>query len=304
MLKLDGISAFVAVAEAGSISEAARRIGLAKSVVSERLFELERELGARLLQRTTRKMSLTEDGLVFLTRARRIIQEASEGAAELAERRGELLGPLRISAPVTFGTLHLGPALYGFLRANPRIELVLELDDRFVDVAADGFDAVVRHGPVADQHLIVKRLASSRRVLVASPAYLQEHGIPRTPAELEEHLAILYVNREADWRFVAADGDTVVRPRRCLRVNNGLIMRDAALAGLGITLLPLFTIHRELASAALTRIDLGIAAEGAEIFLAHPAEHGTSAKLRALTEWLRQAFGDPPYWESEPAHGT
>jgi DNA-binding transcriptional LysR family regulator len=299
-MKLDGVAAFVAVAEAGSISEAARRLGVSKSVVSERLVELERSLSAHLLQRTTRKVSITEDGSAFLERARRIVREAVEATAELAERRGALVGPLRISAPTSFGSLHLGPALYAFLHENPGVELTLDLEDRFVDVAADGYDAVVRHGPIPDSRLIAKRLASSRRVLVASPAYLAEHGVPQSVADLDGCRAILYTNRDADWRFNGSEGAIVIRPQGSLRVNNGLIMRDAALAGLGITLLPTFMMHAELASGALRSIDLGVEAEGAEIYIAYPKGRGASAKVRALTECLRRAFGDPPYWEKGP----
>ncbi len=300
MFKLDGLTALVAVAEAGSITEAARRMGISKSVLSERLADLEHSLGARLLQRTTRKVSVTEDGSAFLERARRIVRDASEAAAELAERRGALVGPLRLSAPVSFGSLHLGPAIYPFLEANPGIEMTLELDDRFVDVAADGYDAVVRHGPVRDNRMIVKRLASSRRLLVASPDYLARHGTPKSPADLHSRDAILYSNRESDWRFPGKDtvDGTVIRPRKFLRVNNGLIMRDAALAGLGITLLPTFLIHPELASGALQAIDIGLEAEKAEIFIAYPGDRSPSAKIRALTEYLRSAFGDPPHWEA------
>ena len=297
-MKLDGIAAFVAVADAGSISEAARRLGLSKSVVSERLVELERSLGARLLQRTTRKVSATEDGLAFLERARRIVRETVDAAADLAERRGALVGPLRISAPVSFGILHLGPALYPFLDENPGIELTLDLEDRFVDVAADGYDAVIRHGAIRDNRLIVKRLASSRRLLVASPAYLAEHGTPESLAALDSRSAILYMNRDADWRFTGSEGSTVIRPRRSLRVNNGLIMRDAVVAGLGIALLPTFMIHTELANGALRIIDLGAEAESAEIYVAYPRDQGVSAKVRALTECLRRSFGDPPYWDA------
>src|SRR5215468_9533927 len=143
MMKLDGIAAFVAVAEAGSISEAARRLRLSKSVVSDRLTELERGLGASLVHRNTRNLTLTEDGAAFLERASRIAREIEEAAADMAERRGDLAGPLRISAPVTFGRMHLGPALYPFLVRHPGIELTLDLDDRRVDAAADGYDAVV-----------------------------------------------------------------------------------------------------------------------------------------------------------------
>lgn len=297
MMKLDGIAAFVATAEAGSISAAARRLGVAKSVMSERLAELERSLGTRLIQRTTRKLSLTEDGHTFLPRAQRILFEASEAAAEVAERRGTLVGPLRISAPVGFGVLHLGPAIYDFLKEHTGIELTLELDDRFVDAAADGFDAVLRHGPVRDNRLVAKRLSTSRRILVASPDYLARGGTPRTLADLEGHRGILYANRDADWRFSTPDGWTVVRPRAALRVNNGIVMRDAALAGLGVTLLPSFFVHEELKAASLVHVDVGPEAEGAELYMAYPRDRGASAKVAALTESLRVSFGDPPYWD-------
>src|ERR1700733_6477837 len=189
MLKLESVMAFVAVAEAGSVSEAARRLQISKSVASERLAELERSLGATLVHRTTRRLSLTEDGMTFLDRARRILGEVMDATAELSERRGELAGPLRISAPVSFGSLHLGPALYPFLKQNPRIELSLDLDDRFVG-AAGGVDAIIRHGPLPDNGLIVKRLAPSRRMLVASPDYLKRNGTPRTTGDLERHCGI------------------------------------------------------------------------------------------------------------------
>ena len=268
MMKLDGIAAFVATAEAGSISAAARRLGHAKSVVSERLAELERSLGTRLVQRTTRKLSLTEDGHTFLARAQRILYEATEAAAEMAERRGTLVGPLRISAPVGFGVLHLGPAIYTFLAAHPGIDLALDLDDGFVDAAADGFDAVLRHGPIGDNRLVAKRLSTSRRLLVASPDYLKRRGTPATLADLDGHDGLLYANRDADWRFGGPEGWAVVRPRAALRVKNGKVMRDAALAGLGIALLPTFFVHAERKAGSLVAIDIGRAAESAELHIA------------------------------------
>jgi DNA-binding transcriptional LysR family regulator len=298
MLKLDGVAVFVSVADAGSISEAARRMGLAKSVVSERLAELERALGAKLVQRTTRKLALTEDGLAFLTHARTIVREVEEAAAQLSERRGTLSGPLRIAGPVSFGILHLGPVLCAFLAAHPTIDLNLDLDDRFIDVAAEGYDAVVRHGPVGDNRLIVRRLCASRRVLIASHAYLAAHGMPRSYEDLEGASAVLYANRNNDWRFGDKSGARVVRPRAALRVNNGLVMRDAALAGLGIALLPTFFVHEELADGRLQCIDIGAEAEGAELHIAYPSNRSASAKVTALVEWLRRAFGDPPYWEA------
>lgn len=299
MLKLDGIATFVAIAEAGSLSEAARRLHLSKSVVSDRLAELERGLGASLLHRSARRLTLTEDGAAFLERAVRIAREVEEAAADMAERRGALVGPLRISAPVTFGRMHLGPAIYPFLARHSEIELTLDLDDRRVEAASDSYDAVLRHGPIADSRLVAWALAPSRRVLVAAPDYLARHGSPASPAELEGHAGIFYTNRGVgDWRFRGPQGTVSVRGRAALRVNNGDMMRDAALAGLGIALLPLFIAGAEIRSKRLRVVDIGVQPEPEFIYLAHPEGRRPSAKLRAFAECLRQAFGSPPYWES------
>lgn len=297
MMKLDGVVAFIATVDAGSISAASRRLGLAKSVVSERLAELERTLGTTLVQRSTRQLSLTNSGQTFLPRAQRILREAEEAAAELAARSGKLAGPLRLSAPVGFGILHLGPALARFLKDYPEIEVSLELDDSFVDATSGGFDAVLRHGAVGDGRLIARRLARSRRVLVAAPVYLEKEGVPASLAQLERHCGILYANRAGDWRFATPTGWAVIRPGAVLRVNNGIVMRDAAVAGLGVALLPSFFVYEALAQGLLVEIDIGPEAEGAELFLAYPRDHGASAKIRALGDSLRRSFGDPPYWE-------
>jgi DNA-binding transcriptional LysR family regulator len=301
MLKLDGIAAFVAIAEEGSISAAARRLRLPKSVISERLAGLEKALGAVLMRRTTRKLALTEDGAAFLDRAGRILREVEDASAELAERRGTLHGPLRISAPVTFGHMHLGPALYPFLAANPGIELTLDLDDRRVSAAAEGFDAILRNGPIDDNRLVVWKLAPSRRVLVASPAYLARHAAPKTLDDLNQHRGIFYTNRgAADWRFIDGKGNAVVvRGAVAFRANNGTMVLDAAISGLGIALLPTFIAGEAVKAGQLTVIDLGTKPEPEWIYLAHAEGRQPSAKLRALADHLKKAFGDPPYWEMD-----
>lgn len=299
MMKLEGIATFVSVAECGSLTEAARRLRVARSVVSDRLVELERSLGTRLLQRSTRKVSVTEDGAAFLERARRIVREVQEAASDLAERHGSLSGPLRISAPVTFGRMHLGPALYAFLARHPDIQLTLDLNDRRVDASSDGFDAIIRHGPMSDTYLTAWPLAASRRVLVAAPAYLERHGVPTTPAELEGHRGIFYTNRGSDdWRFRQQDQVRIVQGRLAAALNNGDMMRDAAIAGLGVSLLPLFIVSGALAEGTLRVIDIGIDAEQEYIYIAHPDGRNPSTKLRALAAWLREAFGNPPSWDS------
>jgi DNA-binding transcriptional LysR family regulator len=299
MLKLDGLAAFVAIAEEGSISAAARRLRLPKSVISERLAGLEKSLGAVLLRRTTRKLTLTEDGATFLERATRITQDVEEAAAEIAERRGTLQGPLRISAPVTFGHMHLGPALYPFLAAHPGIALTLDLDDRRVSAATEGFDAILRNGPIDDNRLVVWKLAPSRRLLVASPLYLERSGTPRSADDLENHRGVFYTNRgAADWRFVDASGEAVVvRGQVGFRANNGTMVLDAAIASLGIALMPTFIAGGAIKDGRLRVIDLGIQPEAEWIYLAHAEGRQPAAKLRALAEHLKTAFGDPPYWE-------
>jgi DNA-binding transcriptional LysR family regulator len=300
MLKLESAAAFVAIADAGSISDAARRLQVSKSVVSERLAELERALGTRLINRTTRSLALTDDGTAFYARARRILQEVEEAATEIVERRGELSGRMRISAPVSFGSLHVSKAIMSFLQRHPKIELTLELDDRFVNLSADGYDAVIRHGPAPDGDVIAKRLAPSRRVLVASPDYIKQHGKPQSIADLDAHRGIIYSNRgAADWRFKASRGMVHANPQLALRVNNGILMRDAAIAGLGIALLPTFFVYQDLRKGgALRALDVGAEPEGAMVHMVYPNDRRISTKVRALTQWLRDAFGTPPYWDA------
>ncbi|WP_218177494.1 LysR family transcriptional regulator [Pseudomonas gingeri] len=298
-MKLDGIATFVMVAECKSLTEAALRLRVSRSVVSDRIAELEKELGTSLLQRTTRKISVTEDGHEFLVRAIRIVKEVEEASAVMSKRRDTLSGSLRISAPVTFGRMHLGPALYPFLAKHPEIQITLDLNDRRVDPSADGFDAIVRHGVIQERYLVAWTLATSRRVLVASPEYLARNGRPTMPAELEGHRGIFYSNRGgADWRFIQQGQTIIVHGRSDLVLNNGDLMRDAAVAGLGITLLPQFIVGDALKAGSLVRIDIGIEAEQEFIYIAHPDGQHPSVKLRALADWLREAFGSPPYWDA------
>ena len=206
----------------------------------------------------------------------------------MAERRGTLAGPLRIAAPVTFGRLHLGPALYPFLAAHPEIELTLDLDDRRVDAAADGYDAVIRHGPIADTRLIAWKLAGSRRLLCASPDYLARNGAPASLAKLEEHSGIFYTNRGgADWRFEGPDGPVVIRARMALRVNNGDMIADAAAAGLGIALLPTFIAGPEIRAGRADRNRRRLPAGGGIHLYGHlrkPSCFGKAAGDRAAVE--------------------
>jgi DNA-binding transcriptional LysR family regulator len=298
VIKTEAMTAFVAIVEGGSIVAAARRLRVSKSLVSDRLAELEKSLGVVLLHRTTRKLTLTEDGTAFLERARRIVSEIEDAVADIAERRGTLAGPVRLAAPVTFSRLHLGPALYPFLRQHPELALTLDIDDRRVDAVADGYDAVIRHGPIADTRLIAWKLASSRRRLVASSDYLARHGRPATLHDLSSHRGIFYTHRGvSDWRFETENGPVLVRAKPALVVNNGDMLRDAALAGLGLALLPAFIAGPAIRDGSLQVVEMEHEPELEFIYMAHPQGRSPSAKLRAIADHLRQSFGDPPYWE-------
>ncbi|MFV3129108.1 LysR family transcriptional regulator [Niveispirillum sp. KHB5.9] len=297
MMKLDGIVAFVAVADRGSINEAARHLRLSKSAISERLTELERALGASLLQRNSRQLALTEDGLTFLERARRIVVEANEAADELAQRRGEVSGPLRIAGPRGFGDQHLGAALYGFMARYPDVAVTADFDDR-ISEAAGGYDAVIRIMAGELPKLAVQPLTTSRRTLVAAPAYLEQYGRPTSIDDLTRHKAIHYMERGPDdWAFKSENELLIARVAPRLRVTSCMAMREAAIAGLGIAMLPTFHTHKALKAGALEIIDIGTAPDLTQIVIAYPNDPRPSAKLTALIGHLRLAFGDPPYWD-------
>jgi DNA-binding transcriptional LysR family regulator len=295
-MKLDGLAAFVTVANTGSISEAARQLRLSKSAVSERLTELERTLGANLVQRNSRQLAVTEDGLAFLERAKRIVSEADQAANELAQRRGEIAGLLRIAGPRGFGDLHLGPALYSLMERHPDVSITADFDDR-IGGAASGYDAVVRIAPGELPKMSTQTLTLSRRALVAAPSYLARFGRPRTIGDLAQHKAIHYMDRNPDdWSFKSGSEVVVARVAPRLRVTSCMAMRDAAIAGLGIASLPTFHSHDALRSGALEVVDIGLEPDVTPISIVYH-DVPPAAKLTALIDHLKRAFGDPPYWD-------
>lgn len=296
-MKLDGIIAFVTVADCGSVNEAARQLRLSKSTVSERLTELEHSLGARLVSRNSRRFALTEDGVALLERARRIVRETNEAKEELTRRRGEISGHVRLAVPRAFGDLHLGPALYDFMQRHPDVTITADFDDRISDLGS-AFDAIVRIAPAELPKLATERLTISRRTLVAAPSYLDRHGRPGSVADLERHQAIHYMDRGPDdWTFRAEIERVVARVEPRLRITSCFAMRDAAIAGLGIAWLPTFHSHQAIRSGALELLDIGVDPDITPITIAYHNGHGPPARLRALIDHLKLAFGDPPRWD-------
>ena len=253
---LADMAAFAAVVRAGSYTGAAAALGTSKSAASKAVARLERRLGTQLLHRTTRRVALTEAGRALEARAARMVEEAGAGAAAVAALAGAPLGTLRVNGPITFGEMHLAPALPELLARHPGLRVELELEDRLVDAGAGGWDVVVRISPLADSALAVRKLAVARQVVVASPAYLARHGTPRTPEDLRTHECLHYSNvtRAAEWRFRGPRGALSVPTAGAIESNHGLVLVAAARAGAGIGVFPEFMVAADLRAGGLVEL--------------------------------------------------
>ncbi len=294
------LKSFVAVAEAKSFSEAARRLRVDKSAISRQIADLESELGARLLNRTTRSLCLTEVGQAYFDRAARVLADLEGANRAVRELRAAPRGRLRVSAPMSFGFLHLMPALSDFLARYPDVVVDLEMNDRFVDLVEGRFDVAVRIASLPASSLIAQRLAPARRVICASPSYLSAHGEPKTPDELKSHLCLFYSNLASgrDWRFVTRDGapwHVTVRGR--LSANNGDALRVAAQRGLGLANLPTFIVGADLQSGALATVLDAFVAQDLVISAVYPHSRHLSPTVQAFVDFLVDRFGPEPYWD-------
>lgn len=283
MAELEDIETFSVVADAGGVSAAARRLGVAKSIVSRRLLRLETELGVQLLARTTRGAVLTEAGSLFREHAARISAEMDAAREELAPT-GELRGRLRIAAPLSFAATVVAPALAELGRRHPRLQVQAAYSDRFVDLAAEGFDAAIRIGYLGDSNLIARRLGPVSGKAVASPSYIAEHGAPETTEELLGHEALMQGTES--WRFIEGDKTILVRPQGRFKADNGTALLVAALAGLGVAYLPDRLTEAHVASGALVAVMTRYRVPDGGVFLVRPQGQKPSRKLRALTDIL------------------
>jgi DNA-binding transcriptional LysR family regulator len=299
MGRLEEMQAFLCTAEAQSFTGAAQRLGQSKSMVSQRVADLEARLGVRLLNRTTRRLSLTEAGQAFLEGCSRALHEV-EDAEEAASRHGsELRGTLRIAAPLSFALLHLKPALLDFMTAHPELEVNLDMDDRVVDLVQGGYDMAVRIGRLPDSTLIARRLAPSRLVLCASPSYLVERGRPTHPEQLSAHECLIYTGsaRGDHWSF-EIDGRWVAIPvHGRLQTNNGDMLMAAAIAGWGVALLPSFIVGPALENGDLTCLLHQYPTLDGAIHAVYPASRQVSRRVRLFCDFLTERIGNNPYWD-------
>lgn len=285
---------FVRVVQAKSFSEAARSLGLSPSAVSKQIGRLEDRLGARLLNRTTRQLSLTEIGAAFHERAERIVADIAEAERAVSHLHGAPRGQLRVNAPVAFGIDHLAPLLPGFMAQNHEVSVDLSVNDRFVDLVEEGVDVAIRIGELADSSLIARRLAANRRVVCAAPDYLERRGTPASTAGLKRHNCLVYTYRQQrrEWHFDGPDGHEVVTVSGDLETNNAQVLRMAALGGLGIVLLPLWLVGQDLTEGRLIEVLPQYHVPDSAIYAVWPAGRHLSPKVRAFVDHIAVEIGE------------
>ena len=301
MNRLSVIESFVKVAELNSFSQAAARLNTSKSVVSRHVAALEAQLGLRLFHRTTRSLTLTEAGRGYFERVSQILLDLQDADQAVSHLQTTPRGRLKVSAPMSFGFLHLAPALGDFLGEYPELEVDVTMSDRFVDLVEEGFDLGVRIGALADSSLIAKRIAPIRRVICASPRYLAAHGTPEVPQDLRAHQCLCNSNQPGgghDWRFNMPEGKSVIVPvKGRLALNNGDALRVAALNYLGLVDIPTFIVGGDLKAGTLVSVLDAHVPQSLALHAVYSHARHLSPKVRAFIDFLATRFGPRPYWD-------
>lgn len=291
MDKLKSLMIFMRSAQQGSFSEAARQLGMAPSAVSRAVLRLEDELGVRLLQRTTRSLTLTEEGDRFYQRAQQILTDLEEAELEVKQSQSTPIGTLRLDLSFTFGKMHIAPALLQFAAQHPELQLNVSFNDRLIDLIEDGIDATVRIGLNSDSRLIMHHLATAHYITCASPQYLSQSGTPTTPAELLQHRCVNLIypqtRREPTWKF-KQDGKSIeLSVESCLRFDNSEVILEAVIQGAGVVQLPKFIAANAIARGELQPILQSYAPQvGLPIAVLYPQKRYLSAKVRVFVEFM------------------
>ncbi len=294
MDRLAALEAFARVAETGSFSAAARGLNLSKSLISRQVSALEAELGARLISRTTRSLTLTEAGRGYYEQVTRILAQMEEADLSVSQLQATPRGRLRINAPMSFSLLRLAPALPDFLALYPEIEVDMVMNDRRVDLMEEGFDLAIRIGRLADSSLVARKLGPMQRLIVASPAYLAEHGTPKMPADLRRHACLCYSNADTidEWRFCEPDGRPIsIEVKGRVRANNGDLLRIAALRGLGFVDLPNFLVAADIDSGALVPVLQDYIRQDGGVYAVYPHARYLPPKIRVFIDFLAERWG-------------
>lgn len=290
---------FAQVVKARSFSGAALRLGISKSRVSKSVARLEAALGVRLLQRSTRRLSLTEVGEAYFEHCDRIVDEVARADSTIGSLHQTPRGKLRFSAPVAFSTLHVAPALADFMLQYPELSVDMTISDRLVNLVDEGYDLALRIAPQPGGNLVARRLAPIRRKICASPAYLARWGVPQVPEDLARHncLDYTYLTTQGFWHLQGPEGDISVPVAGSLRINDDEALSQAVLGGLGLALLPTFIIGSELQSGRLVEVLPGYVPIERFIYAVHLPNRHLPLKVRAFIDFLQQRFGEQPYWD-------
>ena len=287
---------FAKVVEAGSLSAAGRDLHISPTVISKRITRLEERLNVRLLQRTTRQLTLTEVGKGYHEHVLRVLNALDESESFVSANR-EPRGVLRISAPTAFTRLHIAPKLRLFFEQFPDIKLELDLSDRYVDIVGDEFDLVVRIGNLEDSSMVARKLAPNRRIFCAAPEYLESYGEPRTIDDLASH-RLLTASALIEWHVDGPDGPIVINPRGLLETNSSEVVREAVVSGLGIGLRSTWDVSDELRNGTLKRILVDYeGSKNVAIYAIYPTRRLVPTKVRAFVDFLAEQFGPEPYWD-------
>ena len=292
MDRLANMIAFVTVAETGSFAKTASRLRIANSVVSKRIKDLEAYLGTQLLRRTTRRIALTEAGYAYADHAKKFLDNLAEVEENIRFRNENPVGEIKITAPSGFGNKFLGPALAGFLETYPDVTVTLSLDDRKVDLAAEGFDLAIRIGAVEEPGLIVKKLAQSRRIVVASPAYLQQYGRPAAPEDLARHNCMRASDADdgKNWQFQKDGREMKQRVNGRFTADSGILLCEAAVRGCGIALLPTFIAGAHVVNGELVPLLEDFESPPLAVQAVYPERRFLGAKTRKLIDHLAATF--------------
>jgi DNA-binding transcriptional LysR family regulator len=300
MDRLTAMQVFVRVVEAGSFVKAAGQLEISTTAASRLVADLEAHLGTRLLQRTTRRLSLTAAGSAYFDRCQQIVGAVEEAEALVGLEAQRPFGTLRVSGPVVFGMLHLAPLLAAYGARYPEVRVDISLADRIVDLVDEGFDVAIRiAGRLADA-LVARRLTTVRIAVCASPEYLRRHGTPRAPPDLAKHNCLLYsINeRPGEWTFEGPQGSTTVKVAGSLRSNNGDLLRTAALAGVGIVVQPTFIVGDDLRQGKLVPVLPRYCQPDLAAYAIYPTRRHLPAKVRSFVDFLAEAISDPPPWDA------
>ena len=298
-MNIEHLKLFVRIAATQNISSAGSDLGLSPAVASAHINKLEAGLGVRLIHRTTRKVSLTEEGQAFLHHAEDVLASVEAAKASVGAGSTSPIGTLRIAAPASFGRMHLLPELNHFMQQYPKLKVDLMLSDTIIDLVEGGFDIAVRNSELKDSSLIARKLSDDRRILCASPEYLALHGEPKTPYDLKSHNCITLLGL-VNWQFKQGNDKISIKVKGNFRTDNGEAIRDACANGMGITINSTWSAFDKLLSGELVEVlrDFPLISNTA-IWAVYPSSRQLAPKVRAFIDYFSEYFSETPYWEKQ-----